>query len=255
VPTPISTESAAIATVVTTMPADAPPPPTTTPPPRPVPAPAQSASPHALEIDRGNLDRREIALTFDCGATASGTAEILAILREAGVRTTWFMIGDWVRANPELSRQIAAEHEVAHHSDTHPDYPSLTDAQVIADLEQGEQTFLEVMGVSTRPLWRAPSGARDNRVLAAAARAGWPLHIFWTIGRDEQGPVNGDSGDWRPFTPEQVASNMLRAAAFGNGVITVSHCDSEQTRLVLADVLRAYKEQGLRVVTVSEVLR
>jgi peptidoglycan/xylan/chitin deacetylase (PgdA/CDA1 family) len=213
-------------------------------------------SPAAIEIDRGNLERREIAVTFDCGGTVGGTAEILAILRAANVRTTWFMIGDWVRANPELARQIAAEHEVSHHSDTHPDYPSLTDAQIVADLERGEQTFLEVMGVSSKPLWRAPSGARDNRVLAAAARAGWPLHIFWTIGRDASGGfVNGDSGDWRPFTPEQVRDNMLRAGAFGNGVITVSHCDSEQTRLVLADVLRQYREQGLRVTTVSDILR
>jgi peptidoglycan/xylan/chitin deacetylase (PgdA/CDA1 family) len=209
----------------------------------------------AVEIDRGNLERREIAVTFDCGATANGTAEILGILREAKVRTTWFMIGDWVRANPHLARQIAAEHEVAHHSDTHPDYRDLTDAQIAADLERGERTFIEVMGVSSKPLWRAPSGARDNRVLAAAASAGWPLHIFWTLGRDASGPVTGDSGDWRPFTPQQVSDNMRRAAALGNGVITVSHCDSEQTRLVLADALRAYREQGLRVTTVSEVLR
>src|SRR5688572_1477977 len=30
----------------------------------------------AVEIDRGNFERREIAVTFDCGATANGTAEI-----------------------------------------------------------------------------------------------------------------------------------------------------------------------------------
>jgi len=112
-----------------------------------------------------------------------------------------------------------------------------------------------VTGKTTRPLWRAPSGARDDRVLAAAARAGWPLHIFWTVASDAQGPVTGDSGDWRPFTAQQVADNMRRAAALGNGTILVSHSDSVQTREVLPTVLREWKAAGIRVTTVSEVLR
>ncbi len=111
-------------------------------------------------------------------------------------------------------------------------------------------------GKATKPLWRAPSGARDARVLAAAARAGWPVHVFWTQERDARGElVTGDSGDWRDFTPEQVAANIERAADLGNGVITVSHCDSAQTRAVLGPALRAIQARGLRIVTVSELLR
>ncbi len=209
-----------------------------------------------IEVSRGPGDRRELAFTFDCGGHAGPTREILEILREADVSVTFFMIGDWVRAYPDLARDIAARHELAHHSDRHPDYPSLTDAQIIADLEAGERTFLEVTGRATRPLWRAPSGARDDRVLAAAARAGWPVHVFWTQERNARGElVTGDSGDWRPFTPQQVANNLDLAAELGNGVITVSHCDSEQTRLVLRESLEAIKARGLRIVTVSELLR
>jgi len=207
------------------------------------------------EIDRGNLDRRELALTFDCGATANNTVEILAALREADVHVTWFMIGDWVRAHPELSREIASRHEIASHSDTHPDYVLLSDDQIAADLEAADRTFRDVFGRSAKPMWRAASGSRDARVLAAATRAGWWQHIFWTLDRDAQGLVTGDSGDWRDFTPQQVAANMLRAAALGNGVITVSHCDSAQTRQVLPDVLRALRDQGIRVTTISDVLR
>ena len=112
------------------------------------------------------------------------------------------------------------------------------------------------LGRSARPMWRAPSGSRDARVLAAAARGGWPQHVFWTMGRDAQGSlVTGDSGDWRDSTSRQVADNMLRVAALGNGVITVSHCDSAQTRESLPEVLRELKQRGIRVTTVSDVLR
>jgi peptidoglycan/xylan/chitin deacetylase (PgdA/CDA1 family) len=209
----------------------------------------------AREIERGNTERRAIALTFDCGGTAEGTAEILAALREADVSVTFFVIGDWVREHPALAREIAERHELASHSMTHPDYRDLTDAEIATDLKAAERAIFEVTGKTTRPLWRAPSGARDDRVLAAAARVGWPLHIFWTLGSDALGPVTGDSGDWRDFTPQQVADNMRRAAALGNGAILVSHCDSAQTRAVLPTVLREWRAAGLRVTTVSELLR
>lgn len=227
--------------------------------PVPVPAGPPTTPPLSLvprEVSRGALDRRELALTFDCGGHAGPTREILETLRRADVRATFFMIGDWVRAYPELARDIAARHEIAHHSDHHPDYPSLSDSQIAADLEGGERAFIEVMGRGTKPLWRAPSGARDARVLAAAARAGWPVHVFWTQERDTRGElVTGDSGDWRDFTAERVAANLERAADLGNGVITVSHCDSEQTRVVLGAAIEAIRARGLRFVTVSELLR
>ncbi|MFN8639367.1 MAG: polysaccharide deacetylase family protein [Dehalococcoidia bacterium] len=223
-------------------------------PPLPPTTPPLSLAPR--EVTRGSLVRQELALTFDCGGHAGPTRDILETLAQADVRATFFMIGDWVRAHPDLAREIAARHEIAHHSDHHPDYPSLSDAAIAADLEAGERTFIEVMGRGTKPLWRAPSGARDARVLAATARAGWPLHVFWTQERDARGElVSADSGDWRDFTPQQVAANLERAADLGNGVITVSHCDSEQTRAVLGSAIEAIRARGLRLVTVSELLR
>ena len=218
-----------------------------------------AATPRAsspAEVERGALDRRELALTFDCGGHARGTAEILAALREADVHVTFFLIGDWVRAYPDLAREIAARHEIANHSDHHPDYVELSDEAIVADLDAADRTFREVLGRSARPMWRAPSGSRDARVLAAAARGGWDQHVFWTMGRDAQGGlVTGDSGDWRDFTPRQVADNVLGAADLGNGVVTVSHCDSAQTRGALPEVLRALRDRGIRVTTVSDLLR
>src|SRR6185369_15167639 len=111
----------------------------------------------------------------------------------------------------------------------HPDYRDWTNAQITADLQHNEDFLLALTGKSTKPLWRAPSGARDDRVLAAAAAAGWPTHIFWTIAQDANGTVTGDSGDWRAIPGPEVYANMVRAAGLGGGVITVSHCDADDT--------------------------
>jgi polysaccharide deacetylase 2 family uncharacterized protein YibQ len=48
---------------------------------------------------------------------------------------------------------------------------------------------------------------------------------------------------------------MVRAAGLGGGVITVSHCDAPGTADTLRDSIRAFRARGLRIVTVSELLR
>jgi len=226
-------------------------------------APAASAAPppavtsgRAVEIERGTPSRREVAFTFDCAASSGPTAEILDVLREEGVRTTWFMVGVWVEQHQELTKRIAREHELANHSYWHPDYRDLTDAQIADDMEQLDRQLIALTGKGTKPLWRAPSGARDQRVLEAAARAGWPLHIFWTIGRDANGStVTGDTGDWRDIPAAEVMANTVKAAGLGPGVIIVSHCDKPSTAAVMRETIQLFRREGLRIVTVSEMLR
>lgn len=213
-------------------------------PPAPSPTPERpSLTLPPQEIGRGNPNRREMALTFDCGASAAPTPAILSALRAAGVRATFFLTGQWVRQNPDLTREIAAEHEIANHSFTHPDFRRLSDAQILNEMERTEQLVLEVTGHTTRPLWRAPFGSRDTRVLKVVGEAGWPYHIYWTA----------DSGDWRDISPDQVRANI--AAAAQNGAIIVQHCGSTQTATVIAQVIADLQEKGFALTTVSDLLR
>ena len=209
----------------------------------------------AIEVARGDRAGRDIAFTFDCAANTGPTQEILDVLTQEDVVVTFFMVGIWARDHQDLTKQIARRHELANHSWAHPDYRDLTDAEIAADLDQNEAYHLALTGKSMKPLWRAPSGARDDRVLEAAARAGWPWHIFWTIGQDARGTVTGDSGDWRGIPGPEVYANTIRAAGLGGGVITVSHCDAPSTASTLRDTICAYRAMGLRIVTVSELLR
>ena len=196
-----------------------------------------------------------MAFTFDCAANSGPTDEILRVLREERVSVTWFMVGIWVRDHQELTKEIARDHELANHSWGHPDYRDLTAAEIVADLEQNERYVFALTGKSMRPLWRAPSGARDQRVLDVAAAAGWAPHIFWTIGQDARGTVTGDTGDWRGIPAAEVMANTVRAAGLGPGVITVSHCDAASTASVMRETIQLFRREGLRIVTVSEMLR
>lgn len=208
-----------------------------------------------MEVERGTAARREVALTFDCGWRAEATPEILRILEEEDVPTTWFMMGIWAEAHPDLTKRIAAKHELATHSWDHPDYRDLTDAQIAADLKRTDDYLRTFSGRGSAPIWRAPSAARDSRVLDAAARAGWPMHIFWTTGPTSGGFASGDSLDWTDASAAAVRANLLRAIGLGNGSILVAHCDAESTREVLREVIREYRKAGLQFVTVSQLLR
>lgn len=63
----------------------------------------------------------EVWLTIDDGPDPEDTPRILALLARHGARATFFVIGENARAHPGLVRAIvAAGHEVAHHTQTHP---------------------------------------------------------------------------------------------------------------------------------------
>ncbi|MGD9798007.1 MAG: polysaccharide deacetylase family protein [Acidimicrobiia bacterium] len=195
-----------------------------------------------IEVVRGRDDRPLVALTFDCGSSSGPTPAILDALRDAGVRVTFFLTGRWAEQNPELARRIAAEHELANHTYSHGDLSGLSDAQVLDELRHAEEVVRAVTGRGTMPLWRAPFGARSPRLLALAAEAGWPVHVFWSL----------DPLDWRDTPPEQVRANV--STRLTNGSLVLHHCGSPQTAEILADELRDVAGSGRRVVTVSELL-
>jgi peptidoglycan/xylan/chitin deacetylase (PgdA/CDA1 family) len=128
----------------------------------------------AREIARGNPERLQVALTFDAGASAAYTPAILATLREQGVRVTIFLTGSFAERNPELVKQMVADgHELANHTYTHPDLTQMSDAAIRRELRRTEEVVQEISGATTKPYFRPPYGARDNRVRQVAAEEGY----------------------------------------------------------------------------------
>jgi peptidoglycan/xylan/chitin deacetylase (PgdA/CDA1 family) len=208
-----------------------------------VPARAQEDADYS-EVVHGDPATGIVALTFDAGTEGGGAApQILDILRENGLHVTFFLSGHWVDHNPDLARQIVQDgHEIANHSYDHPDLTHLADNQVVWELDYTDQVVSDIMGTHTRPYFRAPFGARDQRVLDLAAASGF-RSIYWSI----------DSGDWLPrATPAAVITKILRYA--GPGDVVVEHVGSFASAEALPVVLDDFAQRGLRVGTVSELL-
>ena len=68
------------------------------------------------------MDSRErsVYLTFDDGPIPEATPFILDTLATAGIKATFFMVGDNVRKYPELFRRVVAEgHRIGNHTYNH----------------------------------------------------------------------------------------------------------------------------------------
>lgn len=67
-------------------------------------------------------EEKKIYLTFDDGPVPGVTPAALSVLKEAGVKATFFCVGDNVRKHPDVFAQVVAEgHAVGNHTFHHVD--------------------------------------------------------------------------------------------------------------------------------------
>ena len=136
----------------------------------------------------GSPRRREgaagIALTFDDGPHPEGTPAVLELLAAAGAKATFFLVGEQVRAFPELAERIAAEgHEVAVHGDRHRVMLRMAPAMIAADLDRAQATIGELTGQRPR-FHRPPLGIYSYPGLRIARQQGLEPLLWSRWGRD-----------------------------------------------------------------------
>src|SRR5690349_23753069 len=100
-------------------------------------APARAGGPTAAVVDTARGHGSVVSLTFDDGPNPADTLSLLEVLRRRRVQAVFCLVGDQVRARPEVVRRIAAHgHLLCNHSLHHDDLSVLTPEQVRADLAQ-----------------------------------------------------------------------------------------------------------------------
>ena len=115
------------------------------------------------------------AMTFDDGPHPTHTPRLLDMLRERGLKATFYLIGNRVVQYPDIARRIAEEgHEIGNHSWSHPFLNRLSDGAVMREIDQTINVIFQVTGrppVTFRPpLWRVqPTPAHDPACCAHPA--------------------------------------------------------------------------------------
>jgi peptidoglycan/xylan/chitin deacetylase (PgdA/CDA1 family) len=199
-------------------------------------------------IERGPSTQPWVALTLDAGASSAPTPAMLDALRSRGIQITFFLTGKWIRENPDLTRQIVADgHEVANHTTNHPDLRKLDDAAIRQELDDTEAALRETAGVSSKPFFRPPFGAYDQRVLRVVQAEGY-LPIYWTL--DSLDSVGEPKS--AEFLLQRVTTKLTPEKL--RGAIILAHCGNQSTADALPAILDRFSAMGFEVHTLSEVL-
>ena len=82
-----------------------------------------------------DTDEKKIAISFDAAWGADKTSDILAILKEYDVKTTFFLVAFWVDKYPDMVKKIDNEgHEIGNHSANHPNMTQLSEDKIREEL-------------------------------------------------------------------------------------------------------------------------
>jgi peptidoglycan/xylan/chitin deacetylase (PgdA/CDA1 family) len=198
----------------------------------------------------GNRKRREIALTFDDGPNEPFTSQVLDILKERGVKATFFLLGRNAMCFPEVCQRIIREgHVIGNHSYSHSRWLAFkTGRQIAKELVNSQAAIYKAGGIVPR-LFRPPYGFWTPWMIRAARKSGLEV-ITW----------DNMTGDWDSSREaEEITAAILAKARCGGIIVLHDGRDGrkayDRSSLVkaLPDILANLAEQGYRFVTIPEL--
>jgi peptidoglycan/xylan/chitin deacetylase (PgdA/CDA1 family) len=189
-----------------------------------------------------------VAITFDACATRTHgygfDRGVYDVLKAGGVPATIFVSGRWVEFHPAEMAELARDPLVTFgdHSYDHPHMPRLTPARIGEELDQTEAALARYGKKSVA--FRPPFGDWSRRVIDVARARGLPT-VTWDV-------VSGDPS--ARTTAAGMRRNVLGHARAGSIVIFHINGRGRKTAEALPEILRALRGQGLRFVSLGELL-
>ncbi len=184
---------------------------------------------------------KTVALSFDAAWGNEDTKTIIDIMEKYGVKTTFFVVGDWVKKYPESVRQLAeAGHEVMNHSLSHAHFSKLSENDIISDIEKCNELVEAETGVKPT-LFRCPYGEYDDHVIEAVRSIGM-TPVQWDV----------DSLDWKEIPAGEIQSRVLKKIQPGS--IVLFHNAAKHTPEALPGIIEAMQRDGYTIVPVSQIL-
>ncbi len=188
------------------------------------------------------------ALTFDDGPHHSHTLVDLAVLKEAGIKATFFWLAENVKRLPVIVKDVqSAGMAVENHSWSHPNLSSpqkLEEAHTSLDREINQSTVVDTEAYGVKPrFFRCPYGAgiHNAAVREMIAKQGL-IHVGWNV----------DSLDWHDKNPASVLARVERQMAISKRGIILFHDIQPHTPGVVKELL-AKKKGSVRWVTLPEI--
>lgn len=212
-------------------------------------SPTQTAAEGVCEVynhgeNRESTRAPRVALTFDDGPHKVFTPQILDLLRENGIRATFFMVGENISANPDLlERTLREGHEVGNHTYAHAYLKGKPKDTQVREIDLCDYEIFDHSEYCTH-LLRPPGGLYDDNVLEICAERGYSV-IIWSV----------DTRDWTGAPAGEIEQTVL--AGLEDGAIILMHDfnrPDSHTVEALRDLIPRIRRLGYEFVTVSELI-
>ncbi|WP_213818189.1 polysaccharide deacetylase family sporulation protein PdaB [Garciella nitratireducens] len=184
---------------------------------------------------------KRIAISFDAAWGDEFTQQILDILENYHVKSTFFLVGMWVDEYPEQVKKIHdAGHDIGNHSNTHPDMAKIPKEEIIKELDTTGKKIKKITGKESI-LFRPPFGSYNDTLITTAKEQGY-YTIQWDV----------DSLDWKEEGVEPVIERVTSKVR--NGSIILFHNNAKYLTKALPTILETLQKEGYEIVPISELI-
>ena len=188
-------------------------------------------------------------LTFDDGPVAENTEAVLDILKEKGIKATFFVVGENVERNPKVTRRIVEEgHTIGIHCYHHSYDEIYADADsYLEDFEKAKQAVYEATGVEAK-LFRFPGGSINNynekvyeAIIEEMTKQGY-IYFDWNASLEDA---------VRNPKPEKLIQNAKESTLGRKKVVMLAHDIVDETVICLEELIESFPEYEMRAIDES----
>jgi len=193
-------------------------------------------------VYHGNAETSSVALAINVAWGEEHLPEILKVLTEEKTKATFFLVGSWVKAFPELTKELVANgHELGNHGLYHGHPLQMKREELKRIITENESLIQSVTGKKMANIFAPPYGEISPLVVGTAGELGYQT-IMWSV----------DSVDWKNPAPEILLNRVLSKIEAG-GIILLH--PTAPTKTALRELIRSLRKKGLEPGTVSKVLK
>ena len=192
-----------------------------------------------------DTDQKIIYLTFDAGYENGNTPAILDALKKHQAPAVFFVVGNFIKDNPDLIRRILAEgHIIGNHTMTHPDLSQISSMDAFQkELQDVEELYTSLTGEPMTKFYRPPRGIYSTENLSMAKELGYST-FFWSLAYVDW------IQDQQPSREEAFQKLLTRIHP---GAIVLLHNTSSTNAEILDELLTKWKEMGYEFHSLKEL--
>lgn len=202
-------------------------------------------------------DEKRVFLTFDDGPTTQVTPFILDLLKEENIKATFFVLGNRVKANPELiKREYEEGHYIANHGYSHKYSQIYANPQnVIEEYNYTEGCIQEALEISEyhSKVFRFPGGSVGGYYRKIKNTAKQMLKEQGIVYLDWNALSNDADG---AHTREMIMDNIIRTVGEKQSVVVLMHDASDKilTYDTLPEVIQFFRDNGYTFMNLYDIL-